>query len=188
MKISASIVTYNSIEEIETALYSLLNSKNVKIDITVVDNASVDGTPEKVASFSPLVRLIKSEKNLGFGAGHNLAINGITSKYHIFVNPDITVEQNQISKMISFMEENPDVVILTPKVLNPDGSEQFLPKKRPRIKYVLSGSLETKGKVFKKWREEYTLQNKEISNPIEIDFCTGCFMLCRSDSNSVFVL
>lgn len=182
MKISASIVTYNSEDEIEIVLNSLMNSKTDNLEVTVVDNASTDNTCSIVETKFKNVRLIKSATNLGFGAGHNLALKGVESDYHIFVNPDISVEENQIKAMVDYMEANPGVVVLTPKVLNEDGTEQFLPKKYPKIKYLLGGKFENKGKIFYKWRSEYTLRDVEVVEPIHIDFCTGCFMFCRTDA------
>lgn len=180
MKVTASIVTYNSANEISEVLNSLSQAKN--IEIFVIDNASEDNTREIVKKEFPEIKLIASPKNLGFGGGHNLAIEQIDSNYHIIVNPDISVEKDEIEKMLSYMEANPDVVVLTPRVLNTDGSEQFLPKRRPNLKYLFGGRLESKFKVCYRWRSEYTMRDEHIETPIQVDFATGCFMVCRSEA------
>lgn len=182
MKVTVSIVTYNSADEILNVLSSLDKVKIEDFQIIVVDNASIDNTRELIAQNYPKIKLIKSVKNIGFGAGHNLAVKQIESDYHIFINPDITVEADQINRMLEYMEKNKDVVLLTPKVLNVDGSEQFLPKKYPRIRYVISGKYEGKFKLCYRWRSQYTLRNKKIIEPIEIQYSTGCFMVCRTDT------
>ena len=178
MKITASIVTYNNSKEIINVLTSIsktiLNLENVY----VVDNNSIDNTVDIVEKEFPSVNIIKSKINLGYGKGHNEAIKIIESDYHIIINPDIILEPNSISKMVEYMESNANTVILTPKVLNVDGSEQFLPKRLPRYKYLIGGRLPFK--FAKKWRREYTMQDDKIENPIKIDFCTGCFMFCRT--------
>lgn len=182
MSISISIVTYNSANEILEVLKSLECIKTLNPAVFVVDNCSSDNTVNLVKEYYPDVVVIESDSNLGFGAGHNLAIRQIESDYHFVVNPDIHVEKQQIENMISFMNDNPDVVLLSPKVLNSDGSEQFLPRKKPSIRYCLGGRFEHKSKVCKKWRDAYTLRNENITEPTEIDFCTGCFMLFRSST------
>ena len=180
MKISASIVTYNSSHEIATVLESLSQANVSGLEIYVVDNASTDDTCQIVTAQFPQVKLIASQENLGFGGGHNLALSRVDSDYHIFINPDITVERGEIEKMISYMEEHLDAVILTPRVLNTDGTEQFLPKRTPKFKYLFGGRLENKLKAARRWRSEYTMREENVTEPIQVDFCTGCFMLCRT--------
>ena len=80
------------------------------------------------------------------------------------------------------MEANPDITVLTPYVMNVDGTQQFLPKKNPSIKYMIGGMFENKFKFCKKLREEYTLQDKVITSPIDVEFCTGAFMITRTEA------
>lgn len=182
MKITASIVTYNNENEILKVLKSLTDSTTSGLHIIVVDNASIDKTKKLVEENYPNVELISSPKNIGFGAGHNIAVERVESDYHIFINPDITVEHDQISKMIEYLEEHEDVVVLTPKVLNDDGTEQFLPKVFPKWRYIISGKFEHKCKICYKWRSQYTFRDRVILEPVEIQYSTGCFMVCRTDA------
>lgn len=180
MKVTASIVTYNSADEILIVLESLSKVELDNFEVFIVDNASSDNTIELIKKNYPNIKVIESKKNIGFGSGHNLVIKQIESDYHIFINPDINVESDQIKKMVNYLEENKDVVILTPKVLNTDGTEQFLPKIFPKLKYVISGKLEGKAKIFYKWRSEYTFRDRGVNEPIDIQYSTGCFMICRT--------
>lgn len=180
-EISISIVTYNSSDEIRVVLNSIFSCDSAEhLDVYVVDNNSSDNTTDIIEKEFPGAILIKSNKNLGFGAAHNIVINKVTSKYHIIVNPDIEIGLESIGKLEKYMDENKEVVITTPKIINFDGTEQFLPKKYPKMKYFLGGRFENNGKIFKKWRDEYTLKSENINKPIDIDFCTGCFMFTRS--------
>ena len=180
MKITASIVTFNSADEIEKVLVSLLKHNLEMDNIYVVDNGSSDGTTEIVKKKFDGVNLIETGKNIGFGAGHNLALKSVQSDYHIFINPDIIVEEGEIEKMAAYMESHKDVVVMTPKILNLDGTEQFVPKKRPKFKYIFAGRFEYKFKWCYKLRSEYTLRDVVINEPTEIDCCSGCFMFCRT--------
>ena len=182
MKITVSIVTYNSANEISKVLNSLLEANVSNLEIFVVDNASTDNTAQIVSKHFPQIKLVCSQNNIGFGRGHNLVLDQIDSDYHIFINPDITIEKGEIEKMVSYMEANPDTVILTPRVFNIDGTEQFLPKRSPKFKYLFGGRLEKKLKVARRWRSEYTMREESINQPIQIDFCTGCFMFCRTNT------
>lgn len=172
-KISASIVTYNSSDVIANLLDDL---KDCQIDdVVVVDNNSSDDTTHIVSEEYPWVKLITSKKNLGYGGGHNIAIRKVESDIHFIINPDIKVNNEQIHSMVSFMETNPDVVLMCPKVLNNDGTEQFLPKRNPRLKYLIGGFF-----GINHLRDEYTMKKSVFLKPTEIDFCTGCFMTCKT--------
>lgn len=182
MNLSASIVTYNSANEIRDVLNSLLACDVKGLKIYIVDNASSDNTVDIIEKEFPEINLIKSKQNIGFGAGHNLVLKRINSDYHIFINPDIFVGKGEIEKMVLYMDAHPDTVILTPRILNRDGTEQFLPKRYPKIKYILGGQFEDKSKLCYKWRSEYTLRDKDITEPTKIDYCTGCFMFCKTSA------
>lgn len=182
-EITVSIVTYNSADEIDILMTSLQDCLFFEeMTIYVIDNDSHDDTVSIIREKYPWARVIESKENLGFGRGHNLAIKNVNSKYHIIVNPDISVPSDTIKNAISFMEGNPDVVVMTPFVMNTDGTQQFLPKKNPSMKYMIGGMFEKKFKFCKKLREKYTLQNEIISAPIDVEFCTGAFMVTKTEA------
>jgi GT2 family glycosyltransferase len=184
--ITACIITYNSEKHIENVLASLFQSTVInRMEITVVDNASTDRTAALVEASYPGVRLIKLPQNIGFGQGHNKALPYMNAPYHLIVNPDITMEPDVLERMTAFMDTRADVALLTPKVLHPDGSEQFLPKELPSIHFLLGGYLERLGRPFTSWRSRYTWRDREVTEPVELFFATGCFMLARADALKV---
>ena len=97
------------------------------------------------------------------------------------MNPDVTFDPGLLSRMIAYMDAHPKIAILTPRVLNEDGTEQFLPKKRISVHYLLSGLLEPLGGIFRRWREEYTMADLDIRGPVPVEFATGCFLLIRTE-------
>ncbi len=84
-----------------------------------------------IKSRFPEVKVLINSHNGGFGYGHNRMLKIIHSKYHLVINPDIIFEEDIIEKLVNYMEMHPEVGMITPKILNRDGTEQFLPKKRP---------------------------------------------------------
>ncbi len=179
---SVGIVTYNSQKEIRNVLNSLERLSNRdEIEIYVIDNHSNDGTVKIVEQNYPDVKLIKNNRNLGFGRANNKAIMKTNTKYYVLVNPDITVTRNTFVQIHRFMEEHPDIVQMSPKVLNEDGTEQFLPKKYPKFKYLIAGKLENKSRYFRKLRSEYTFKDRKIEDVTNVDFCTGCFSVLRTE-------
>ena len=175
--LSACIVTYNNAQTIEKAIESLLSIPNISPKaIHIVDNCSTDQTLSLIEKKFPSISLHPLDENIGFGQGHNQILPFLNSDYHMVVNPDISFDFQEISKMVSYMEKKPSVVALSPKVLFPNGKEQFLPKELPSFRYLAGGFFENHALFFANWRKEYTWQNKIITSPTKISFATGCFM------------
>ena len=180
--LSIAIVTYNSADEICGCLKSITeNTKEVGYKLYIIDNASTDNTVELVRQSFPQVTVIETGENRGFGFGHNRLLD-TDCKYHAVINPDITVDSDVFSALVGYLEAHPEAVLVTPKIYNPDGSEQHLPKRRPTAKYMLLGRLSRYLRFLKPVRDEYTMAEFNITEPCEIEFCTGCFMLMRSEA------
>ncbi len=178
--VSISIVTYNNVDKICCLLDSIFeNVKAVNFHVTVVDNNSSDGTVEAIENKNYDVTLIKNEKNIGFGAGHNKALEKVDSKYHVFVNPDVHIDMDVISNIAAYMDEHNSIGIVTPKVLFPNGRLQMLPKKEPTLKYVISRRVNVK--LLRKYRADYEMQEMCMDEAFDIEFATGCFVFARTD-------
>lgn len=120
--VSFITVNYNSTHDTIEFLLSCekLNYKN--IEVFVVDNASkVDPAKEIKESF-PWVKYIRSEKNLGFAGGNNLAVRQATGEYLFFLNNDTLLFPDFLDNIIEFMQSHPDAGMASPKVLFGNGT------------------------------------------------------------------
>ncbi len=177
-QVSAGIVTYNNVSEIISCLNSLIETtKGMNVEIYVLDNHSSDNTVSVIRKYFPRVHLIESSENLGFGRGHNEILKRISSEFHMVVNPDIQFTPEVVSKLTAFMCRYPEVGIVTPKIRNADGSEQFLPKRDPKFSYVIL----SKFRPFYFFRDEYTRADEVFNRPTRILSSTGCFFMIRTD-------
>lgn len=177
-KLSMCIVTYNSENKIGAAVSSIKEfTKNIDYKLFVFDNGSSDNTKNTVLTADPDANFIENNANLGFGKANNLVIPHINSEYHAIINPDIRIENDVLSEICNYMDKHPDVVMATPKILFPDKSEQHLPKLKPKFIYLLA----RRTPFFKKKAIEYTMEDRVITEPTEIDQCSGCFAVIRSD-------
>lgn len=127
MDISICIVNWNT----KDLLYNCIDSiqkktSGVSYEIIVVDNNSDDCSAEMVKEHFPHCKLIASNKNNGFSRGNNLGIQEATGKYILFLNPDTVLATNALYGMFQFMESCPEVGAVGCKLLNPDGSVQFI--------------------------------------------------------------
>lgn len=180
-RLSVAVVAYNSENEILNVLKSVENNtKKTEYSLTVIDNASTDNTVNTVRSACPGVNIISAGENRGFGAGPNKML-GAHSVYHAVINPDITFEGDVLSGLCDYLDRNPDVAMVTPQILNPDGTVQNLPKRKPTKRYMILGRLSRYIGALKGIRDEYTRAGENITAPTEIEFCTGCFMVMRTE-------
>ena len=188
--LSAAIVVYNGASEALTAAASILKyTQKYPLTLYLIDNASPDGSGAvlqgALASHSlhcnqqQEVRVICSEKNIGFGAGHNLVLPELTSDYHFILNPDILLENDILSDMADWMETHPQAVMARPGLQYPDGREQILPLRRCSVLALVYRQLPWLG-FLKKFNDHYVMADKDLSAPTQIEFCTGSFSMMRT--------
>lgn len=121
-KLLTIIVTYNGLKWIDKCIHSVLSS-TVHSDIFVVDNASTDETPDYIAEKYPSVHLIRSNKNLGFGAANNIALQyAIDNNYdYIYLlNQDAWIKKDTFEILIKTHQNHPEYGILSPLQLESD--------------------------------------------------------------------
>lgn len=99
-KLSVSIVTYNSENDIQSCLKSLKMQTYSDFELTIVDNGSTDRTLEIIAKEYPSAFVIKSGANIGFGAGHNLAIASSHSDWILLLNTDVQLSQTAFANIM----------------------------------------------------------------------------------------
>ena len=179
MRASVCIVTYNNENTIEKLLSTLY--EHCEADVWISDNDSSDRTLEIVRKNFPMVNIIENHSNKGFGHGQNAVLDRLSSDMHFIINPDIIFEYDVIGDMCRFFDENPDIVMAVPKFLYENGEEQFTPKLSPKVRYMVGGRFERFGGIFRKWRYEYTMRDRTVTEPVDIGFCSGCFIAVRTE-------
>lgn len=178
--ISACIVSYGGFEEVKDAAQSVLrHTQQRPLTLYLVDNASPDGTGQKLkeTDFGPAAQVMCLEQNVGFGSGHNQVLHQLDSDYHFVLNPDILVEEDVLCQICDWMDQHPDVVMATPSLCFPDGRPQILPKRKPNV----LGLLARQGiGCLKKYGDHYAMLDEDLTQPIDIQFCTGSFFCIRT--------
>jgi GT2 family glycosyltransferase len=183
VEIAASVVTYKSDAVQLCALLKALSSGSSPVHTIVVDNSPSDHLQTLVEACG--ATYTKQQRNLGYGRAHNKALNmSINSaKYHLVVNPDISLEGNVIDRLCCFMEGHPEVGLVMPKVLYPNGNEQGLCKLLPTpMDLIVRRFLGSAGTVlFREQCDRYEMRNLDLSVPREVPSLSGCFMFIRTE-------
>jgi GT2 family glycosyltransferase len=134
-ELTVIIVTYNSahcLEALAPALKGLVN-------LIFVDNASTDATAEKIAEFLPNARLLLNEKNKGFGAANNRALQQISTQFALLLNPDTLPDSDFFEKMLQTAEQFPEAAMIAPQLIDRNNSEE-INYRWPSSEWISKGS------------------------------------------------
>jgi GT2 family glycosyltransferase len=151
-------------------------------EIIVVDNASVDRTPQLVQEHFPEVRLIANQINVGFAKANNQGIEISVGEYVLLLNPDTLVSENTFHICLAFMDQHPEAGAIGVKMI--DGSGRYLPESKRGLPTLKSSFMKMTGlyRIFphaKGWNDYY--QGHKDENEIAmVDVLTGAFMFIRS--------
>lgn len=183
-KLTASIVVYkNSIELLQHAVQSFLDSAPDST-LYIIDNSPTNDYSSKF--INPRIKYIFNNKNIGFGAGHNIALKDAmanNSAYHIVLNPDVYFEESVIEKLYEFMEENKSVGLITPKVLYPDGRLQPLCKLLPSpFTLFMRRFLHFNPNWVNRLNHWYEMHFSGYDKVMDVPFLSGCFMFLRLEA------
>lgn len=125
-EVSILIVHYNTPGLLRQTLKGIYKSApTISYEIIVVDNNLDNSLLHKIKKEFPDVLYVFNEENVGFGCGMNLAIKKSNSKYCFIFNPDIAMLSGVLEKLVEFMDNNTDIGIVGPKLLNPDRTTQY---------------------------------------------------------------
>ena len=116
MKIEISIITinYNGLKDTCALIDSIPFNDN--LEVIVVDNASKNNEASIIKTKYPHVKVIQSDKNLGFAGGNNIGIKAAQGKYLFFVNNDTLFKDLNVQTLIDRLESSSTVGAVCPKI------------------------------------------------------------------------
>ncbi len=141
MDVSVIIVNWNTRDLLLACLRSLEEERTPAREVIVVDNASTDGSAERIMAEYPDVRLIASPDNLGWSKGNNVGAKASSGRFLFLLNPDTEVRPGALGELIRLMEARPEAGACAPKLLNPDGSLQPSLRRFPEPRHLLWDAL-----------------------------------------------
>jgi GT2 family glycosyltransferase len=184
-KVTASIVIYkNDLELLKKAAYSFLESTQDSM-LYLIDNSPTNQAEKYFRH--PRIIYTFNNKNIGFGAGHNIALKKVLqnpeNKYHIILNPDVYFDSHVTKNLFSYMESNTDVGLVMPKVYYPDGRLQHLCKMLPSPVTLFSRRfLQFSPTLVKSLNHWYEMHFSGYDKEMDVPFLSGCFMFLRLEA------
>jgi GT2 family glycosyltransferase len=182
--VSIIIVTWNNASDIDRCLDSLAGvGKAASAQIIVIDNASGDGTVDKILRGYPGVRVISNTQNVGFAAANNQAIVATESRYVMILNPDTSVDAGTIEALVHFLDTSPGAWVAGPMILNLDRTVQRSGVRFPSRWNILVESLFldrlfSNSRIFGSHKEMY----EDPWKPRLVDYLQGSALMVRREA------
>lgn len=180
--VTVVVVSYNTRDLLDKCIASVFQKGDASLfEMIVVENASVDGSREMLAEKWPRVNVILNDTNRGYAPACNQGLKAATGRYILALNSDAFLIGDALTKMVRFLDENPDVCALTPKLLNADGSLQYMcARGRPTVfdQFVFYSNIN----VFfpgLAWRRLSLLPKQSYASTMDVDVISGACTLFR---------
>lgn len=172
-KIAVVILNWNGAKLLEQFLPSVVAFSN-DATIYVADNASTDSSTEVIRNQFPSVKIIQNSGNYGFAKGYNVALQQVEEDYYALVNSDIEVTENWLTPILSIFDNQLEVGIIQPKILDYKNKEYF------EYAGAAGGFIDKLGYPFCRGRIFDTIEkdNHQYDDEREIFWASGaCFFI-----------
>jgi GT2 family glycosyltransferase len=185
------VVNYNTAGLLDRCLTALRASElDRPCTAFVVDNGSEDGSVALVRERFPEVVLLEAGRNLGFARANNLALRRILAlipdcarRTHavLLLNSDCFVEPATIRRLVAVLDREPDVAVVGPKLVLPDGRLDAACRRSFPTPMTALWKLTGLARLFPRSRRfgRYNLTFYDPDEPLEVDAVSGACMLVR---------
>ena len=183
-KLSILIVNYKTADFLERCLLSARKFyDDADLEICVIDNASGDGSGERIRREFPSVQWIQNEINRGFAAALNQGLKATSSPYVLWLNPDSEFLDAGLLGLIDYLKQHPETAILGPQILNPDQSIQLSARSFPSYQTAVFNRYSLVTKLFpgNPVSRRYLRLDLERSQIHEVDWVSGACLLHRRE-------
>jgi len=106
-------------------------------EIIVVDNASTDNSAEHVKKTFPGLVWIQNDTNRGYAEAVNQGVNLAKGDFIFLLNNDVTLAEDSVKMLVSFLVSNPDAGAVAPRLYYPDGRKQMSCRRFPTLPALL---------------------------------------------------
>lgn len=187
-EITIIIVNYNAGDLLRHCIDSLMKGTS-ETDIVVVDNASTDGSLERLEDL-PDLQVIRNSTNTGFAAACNQELSRVSTEYVLFLNPDCFCAPDAVGKLLKSLKSDDSVGMVGGLLVNPDGTEQGGGRRAvptPWRSFVRAFGLSRFADRWPKLFFDFHLHQQPLpKNPIEVEAISGaCMMVKRTAIDDV---
>lgn len=175
------MVNYNGASCINRCLDSIERIvTSCSYEVIIVDNCSTDNSIEIIKDNFPAVKLICSDRNLGFGKANNLAFSYAKGNYLLLLNTDTILIENTPKMLSDYLQQHQDIGAISARITFKDGSYQLSSGRLPNL--VIEFLDKIRYGLDKKWHHIFSkLYDQKYSIIQEMGWLTGACLMIRHD-------
>jgi GT2 family glycosyltransferase len=181
--LSIVLLTWNARELALSCLASIERTLRapgaaLAVETLVVDNGSHDGTVDAVRARFPWAEPIALPRNVGFAAGNNAGLARARGRHVALLNNATEVLPGCFEACVAFLDAHPDVGVVGPQLLHPDGRLQNSIHNAPTVlgEVVPRGVLETLAP------RRFPSKRRRHDAPLEVEAVLGACMVARREA------
>jgi N-acetylglucosaminyl-diphospho-decaprenol L-rhamnosyltransferase len=148
-------------------------------EVTVVDNASSDGSVEALRAADDTVHVVETGTNLGYGAGANRGIDRSGCELVLVSNPDVAVHRGALDALAEVLEADPALAIVGPRILEPDGTRYPSARRFPSLLDAAGHALLADLVPSNPFTRRYHMGYLDADEATEVDWVSGACFLAR---------
>ena len=182
LDLTISIVLYKTNSRLLRQVMDSVATCTLKYKLYLIDNSPTDAL--RSMATGPNIAYIFNNKNLGFGKAHNIAMRKAVDEalYHLVLTPDVQFEAAPLEKLFDRMQRDPSIGLISPKILYPDGSIQYLCKLLPTPLDLLGRRFLGEREWVERRNKDYELRESGYNSEMNIPYLSGCFMFLRTSA------
>ncbi len=179
-EVSVSIVVYENDKKLLLRVVSCVLESQLLTSLYIIDNSSTNKLREIFPQDSRLEYIFMNSNN-GFGAGHNVILRHPEKmgKYHLVLNPDVSFAPGTLEKLYDYMENNPDVGNVMPKIIYPNGDLQYLCKLLPTPMDWIGRMFIPFKSIKERINDKFEMRFADYESEMNVPYLSGCFMFLR---------
>ena len=181
--VSVIVIAHNVCDEVLTALGSVEETKgDLSVETILVDNGSSDGTAESVAEEFRGTEIIRLPRNEVFAA-RNYGVRAARGRYCMFLDSDARLMPGALEGLVRFLGEHPEVGLVGPRLVYPDGSHQYSARRHPPLllpllrRPPLNRFFEDGAAV-----RRYLMMDSSLDRPREVEYVINACVLFSAEA------
>ena len=178
-KLAVIILNWNGVKLMQQFLPTASRfTQGDDVDLIVADNGSTDNSVEWIRNHCPEVKVIQLDKNYGFAEGYNRAIEATNYPYTLLLNSDVEVTEGWWQPLLKFMESNPEVAAVQPKIKSYKDKEYF------EYAGAAGGYLDKLGYPYCRGRLFDSIEKDKgqyDGAPVDVCWASGAALMVRTD-------
>lgn len=151
-------------------------------EVIVVDSASSDGSVDMVSAEFPQARLLASSENLGYSRGNNEGLRLALGRYILLLNPDTEALPGALASAVEHMDGHPEVGVLGPQLLFPDGRVQSSRRRLPTLATAAFESTWLQPYAPRRVLDDYYARDLPDDAVSEVDWVVGAALMVRREA------